>query len=235
LRKLKTFAGDIMMDSFYIDIHTHCHAAVSHDILRVVNLFAGEKIPGNDSNTFYSAGLHPWHINAENVDFLLQDVEKILQHPTVIAVGETGLDKLTEAPMELQKEIFLHHLFLAEKFAKPVFIHSVRSHFELINVYKKSGVKVPLIFHGFNGNAETAQQLLKLNCYFSFGIDLLKEKTKIIETFKNLPAGSLFLETDNSNTSIIEIYEKAAFLRHNSMDDLKHQIYQNFKKVFREI
>jgi TatD DNase family protein len=224
-----------MNKSFYIDVHTHQSSAEISDIFRVMNLFAGEMSDGIETNTKYSVGLHPWHIETGKNEKKLQEIEIALQNPMVIAIGETGLDKGTKVPMELQKEVFLQHLKLAEKYARPLIIHAVRSFFEIIEVYKKSGAHIPLIFHGFNGRQETAKQLLKHEVYFSFGKDLVLKKNRAIESFKCLPSERLFLETDDSNYSIKNIYEKAAFLRQMSVEDLKEQIYENYVKVFKEL
>lgn len=224
-----------MDETFYIDVHTHAQFVASSDTFRVVNRFAGEDVAPTDVNTVFSVGLHPWHIQSENNDEKYLNIEIALQNPLVVAIGETGLDKVIKVPLELQKEVFLQHLKLAEKYAKPAIIHAVRSFFEIIEVYKKSGAHIPLIFHGFNGGLETSKQLLKHGAFFSFGKDLLLKKPGAIESFKHLPSERLFLETDDSNYSIKDIYDKAAFLKQLSLEDLKEQIYQNYVKVFKLI
>ncbi len=224
-----------MNNQLYIDVHTHASSAALSDTFRVINLFAGEMPDGIEAYTKFSVGLHPWQIETESREQKLLEVEHALQNPMVIAVGETGLDKVIKVPMDLQKEVFRRHVVLAEKFGKPVIIHSVRSHFEVIEVYKNSGATIPLIFHGFTGSHQTAKQLLKHNIYFSFGKDLVTDRQKVIETFTTLPVERLFLETDDSDFSIEVIYEKAAFLKQMSVENFKKQMYQNFQQVFKII
>jgi TatD DNase family protein len=224
-----------MNNQLYIDVHTHASSKALSDTFRVINLFAGEMPDRLETNTKFSVGLHPWHIDTESREQKLPEVEYALQNPEVIAVGETGLDKVIKVPMEIQTAVFLDHLKLAGTYNKPVIIHAVKSFFEIIEIYKKSGVKVPLIFHGFAGNKETAGQLLKYNVFFSFGKDLLSEKKKVLEAFQFVPAERLFFETDDSQLSIQNIYEKASLLRETAVKDLKEQIYQNFHEVFDKV
>ena len=42
-------------------------------------------------------------------------LEELVRHPQVLAVGEAGLDKLADAPMDLQVEVFRCQACLAEE------------------------------------------------------------------------------------------------------------------------
>ncbi|NJM16633.1 MAG: hypothetical protein HC896_15840 [Bacteroidales bacterium] len=67
--------------------------------------------------------------------------------------------------------------------------------------------------------------------YLSYGQALLKSPGAQ-EACKNTPLDRLFLETDNKNTAVQEIYLAAAELCHISIDTLKQKIWDNLYNVF---
>ena len=74
---------------------------------------------------FYGAvGIHP-ECAADLPEDWLEQVEALLSHPKIVAVGEIGLDYHWEdaCPREKQKEVFLAQLELAKKHDLPVVIH----------------------------------------------------------------------------------------------------------------
>jgi TatD DNase family protein len=150
----------------------------------------------------------------------------------VIAVGETGLDRSIETPINLQHNIFSRHLSLAEKAGMPVIVHAVKSYPDIIRVYKESKAHVPLIIHGFRGNQQAAGQLLRHGFYLSFGNALLKQNSRSDKVLQNIPSRQLFLETDDTNTDITLLYERAAALRNLKSEQLMEIIERNFKKCF---
>jgi TatD DNase family protein len=105
-----------------------------------------------------------------------------------------------------------------------VVIHAVRSVSDLMPYLKKS--KVPFIFHGFNGNIQQANELLKYSAKLSFGKVLFDDK--MAEVFKQLPMDAFFLETDNASVSIETIYQTAAQLKGLSVDELKSAVFNTF-------
>ncbi|MFA7184854.1 MAG: TatD family hydrolase, partial [Victivallales bacterium] len=137
-----------------------------------------------------------------------------------------------ETPINLQHNIFSRHLSLAEKAGMPVIVHAVKSYPDIIRVYKESKAHVPLIIHGFRGNQQAAGQLLRHGFYLSFGTALLKQNSRSDQVFQNIPSRQLFLETDDTNTDITLLYERAAALRNLKSEQLMEIIERNFKKCF---
>jgi Tat protein secretion system quality control protein TatD with DNase activity len=87
----------------------------------------------------------------------------------VVAIGECGLDRNIDLPLDIQTSIFKRHIELAETLQKPLVIHCVRAFSELIALKKNTKSTVPWIIHGFHKKEEVFQQLLKHDFYFSFG------------------------------------------------------------------
>jgi TatD DNase family protein len=213
----------------YIDIHTH-HSLNSEEILGVQSLFLQDLDFQSIINTPFSAAIHPWHASkyeSKQVGLLL---EKLINQPNLIAIGETGLDKICPANYMLQKEVFELHLAFAEKLDKPMIIHAVKSWNDLTG-YLKS-VKVPCILHGYSEGVVLTKQLINMGCYFSLGKSILQASPRIKEAIEIIPVASLFLETDDSHESIKEIYREVSQIVNLSLESLKNQVYSNFRALF---
>ncbi len=213
--------------SKYIDIHSHQPYSSGVNIT-LCNLIEHEDVP---QEGYYTVGVHPWYIAADYAAQLLLLDDKAA-HSSVIAIGETGLDKLKGAPPELQQHIFHHHISLSEELKKPLIIHCVKSYEMLLSIHKKVNPKVPWVIHRYSGNSTTAQQLIAKGIFLSFGTALFQHDTKTTETFISLPENFIFLETDDSATPIEVIYRQAALLRKTEIEILKQQLYSNFTTVF---
>jgi TatD DNase family protein len=216
----------------YFDIHTH--SSITHEnVVQIRSLFPNQlKLMQQQPQVWYSVGWHPWHLDAENPDDVFLLIKKALENERVIALGETGLDRSISVSMDRQREILVHHLVLAEDAGKPVIIHAVKSYPDIIHAYKKAKVHIPLIVHGFRGNQQSAEQLLNHGFYLSFGAVLFNKNIALAQVFKNVPTKQLFLETDDSNADIRQLYERAARLRNSKTEQLMEIIEHNFKKCF---
>jgi TatD DNase family protein len=208
-----------------IDFHTH-HLTHNPGALELLNVFPNE----NPDGTFYSTGVHPWHLK-DNNDFEVSVVTSRLSDARCIAIGETGLDRKIPTPLSLQREVFVRHLLLAGQFKKPVIVHCVGAHDQLLSVKKETSVAVPLIIHGYSKNERLAAQLLEAGFYLSFGIRLL-ESASLQKAFVDTPEDRFFLETDSFDVTIEEVYAKAAQLRKTGALQLQAQLKKNFNTVF---
>jgi TatD DNase family protein len=192
--------------------------------------------PGEDDKfrhpCFFSVGLHPWYVNSGSMEKHLGWVEQQADNPQVLAIGEAGFDKTIDVPWKDQEHAFERQLALAEKFCKPLILHCVRSYNELMNYRNQSNQKIPWIFHWFNASAEIAHELLRKNCYLSFGHLLFNETSKAFRVFPEIPVSSVFFETDDASFNIQEISNRAAFLKGLSLFSLMGQIHSNFKTCF---
>jgi TatD DNase family protein len=215
----------------FIDIHTHT-SAEEWDTVTVRNIFPGEAIPAFRGKDFFSVGLHPWYIKSpkENNE-LLQIMEEALDFEHVIFAGEAGLDKYVNNDYEEQLRVFEAQAFIAEEFQKPLIIHCVRAYYDLIGIHNKIRPVMPWILHGYGGNPEITEQMLKRNVFFSFGGNILKERPDVIESYCTIPCERIYFETDESDTDIREIYEKGACLKNMSLNELKRLIWENFNRI----
>lgn len=214
----------------YIDIHTHSFYRDPETTL-VLNVFPDE-VEKLELPVYCSVGLHPWHVNEASWEKQIEKVSKAAAGRNVLCIGETGLDKAVSNSYEIQQLAFSAQLAMAETLKKPPVIHCVRSYSELLAIRKKSDLSIPWIFHWFNADEHTARELIRKNCYLSFGHLLFNERSKAFRVFKTMPADHLFFETDDAGYSIREIYSRAADVRKLSLTFLESQIMDNFGNCF---
>ena len=183
---------------------------------------------------YYSYGIHPWETDKADfqVDAALKQLEERLQLPNVIALGEAGLDKMHKENFEKQITVFERQIELSEVLQKPMILHDVKSHNEILALRKNHKAKQPWILHGFNGTEQDIQQLTGQGLYLSVGESLLHSERKIVKSLKNIPLESLFLETDMAEIGIEIVYEVAARLLEMDWETLRTRIFANFARLF---
>ena len=210
----------------YFNLHTH-HPENNPVVVEMVNQYP------NDFRDLphFSVGIHPWHVESQNLDSEIATLENQIQHANCLAIGECGLDKRSKIQYDLQLDAFERQLNLALKYKKPVIVHCVASFSEVILAKKKMKSDVPMIIHGFAKNAVTAKQLIDNGFYLSFGKFLMKNP-ELKSVFNSVPDDRIFLETDSMETGIKDVYIRAASYKDISVDAIQNMIKKNVKTVF---
>ena len=149
-----------------------------------------------------AVGIHP-NSTAEAAAGDWQRVVALLDHPRVVALGETGLDRYRDfAPLELQQEFLDRHLRLAQERDLPVIIHCRDAAADLMPMLRAAVARGPLrgILHAFSGDAALAAECLALGLHISFAgnvsysnkkFDMLRAAARIV------PDDRLLIETDS--------------------------------------
>jgi len=211
-------------------INLHTHRANRNGNIQVLNVFA-QDLPIDDPDYFFSTGLHPWHIVTANLEECFRAIDQAAMQKDMLAVGECGLDRLINADFALQEWCFKQQIQIAEKHGKPLIIHCVRAYSDILKQKKESKSGLPWIIHGYRGNLQTTLSLIKQNFYFSVGEQLLKDKAKH-DIFRSIPIDRLFLETDDHEILISEIYSMATQILNIDKNELDQILVSNFKTVF---
>lgn len=214
----------------YINIHSH--KLNNREGIVIYNAMNIYDIPKPEENFYISTALHPWYLKPELWMNPLNDYEAEIAQDQIFAIGECGMDLAIKIKADVQKTIFGKHLQWAEKYDKPLIIHCVKAFNEVIAMKKKANLKQACIIHCFNNNINIAKQLLNADFYLSFGEAIFQNNSNAALALKITPIDKLFLETDESELSIKEIYNKAAELLGMELELLVKQIDTNFKKVF---
>jgi TatD DNase family protein len=211
----------------FFNLHTHKYTN-QDSVLELVNQYPQEF---DGAIQYYSVGIHPWYIVKDRVEVDLAIIESKLKEPNCLAIGECGLDKRIEIPIELQQMVFERQLLLAQKYNKAVVIHCVAAFQEVIETKKRLNISVPMIIHGFSKNGQVANQLIANGFHISFGKYLLQKK-ELKEVFIKIPNDRIFLETDTIEEGIETVYQLAANYKEITVLKIQEIINSNFAEVF---
>lgn len=204
----------------YINIHTHFTTGRQ---IEVVSRTFNDVLP-----EYFSFGIHPWEIDKwENK---LEIFNSFLSLKGCLAVGEIGLDKLKGPEINKQIAVFKRQIHFSEEFHLPVILHCVKAWNELKVLKRELNPKQPWIFHGFAKSALT-DDVLKEGIFISIGNAILTSPS-LQSALKNIPLDRLFLETDDADCSIEDIYAKVSELKNIPLSQLQSQLEENFKNVF---
>ena len=219
-----------MLETPFVNIHTHT-AKPRGNLLQIINLNLEAFHP---KQGYYSYGIHPWAL--DDFNFQLEEafvlLEERLQSPNVLALGEAGLDKIHKDSFEQQITIFERQIDLSEALQKPMILHDVKSHNEILALRKKHKAKQPWILHGFNGTEQDIQQLTRQGLYLSVGESVLHSERKINKSLKNIPLDLLFLETDMAESDIETVYKAAAKILDIDITVLQRRLFTNFATLW---
>lgn len=215
------------MGADWINIHTHRPGAG----INIVDTCLGEVAWDAGDVIYFSEGIHPMYIG-EGTEQRLAEIGQAAAAGKIVAVGEAGLDRNSPAPMVEQLMWFERQVAIAGQYDLPLIIHGVRTIPELITVYKKYRSPRNWIMHGFNNRREILQDLLRHGFYVSAGRHAMNEESHIYQLLPEIPADRLFIETDNSDYTIEEVYRKVAERRNVPVEELQRIVRMNFEEVF---
>ena len=87
-------------------------------------------------------------------DEVLAELAALAAQPSVVAVGETGLDYYRDhAPPEVQQEWFRAHIEIAKDTGKALVIHDREAHDDVLRLLAEEGAPEQVVFHCFSGGA----------------------------------------------------------------------------------
>jgi TatD DNase family protein len=210
------------MNAPLVDLHTHNRDKGDH--LKVVSLFLGDSKP---KELPFSVGIHPYHANTSLDDLPL----RFEMYQEMVAVGEIGLDRTIDIPIDVQHRAFTKQIEIAIARNLPVILHCVKAYADMLSILKRYP-NHPFIFHAFDAKGNILESLLKFNCYFSVGMRELT-RPKAAERIKKIPTDRLFLETDDGNSPILTVYQCASSLLDTEVEPLAKQLYINYKRLFK--
>ncbi len=213
----------------FVDIHTH-QPSHAQTVVEVVN-----KLPFDvktEPSGFFSAGVHPWYIEGEQMEAYRHWLEELLIDPHCLMVGEAGLDGSCLTGEDVQRRFFQWQIALSASLKKPLLVHCVRKYNEMIVLSDRYNSHPHWILHGFQSSVEMVYHLLERNFLFSFGAALLRPNTKLVASLRAIPVDRLFFETDDSGLPIGQIYHAAAAILELDVELLKEMIFNNFNRLF---
>jgi len=218
----------------YIDSHAHLYSEEFRSDLPEVLQRArdggveGLIVPGTNVETSREAialaeryefvaacvGVHP-HEAGKAADGDFEVIEKLSQHPKVVAIGEIGLDYHYDfSSPAIQQQAFRRQLQMAARRGLPVVVHTRDSIDDAVaivedvarvnkqwaerqeNVHTRSpGGRG--VFHCFTGTPEQAWKLIEMGFYVSYPGIVTFKNSPVIETLKRIGYDHILLETDS--------------------------------------
>lgn len=159
----------------------------------VLSVELAEKYP----YIYAAVGVHPENIGEDFDAGYISKLENLLtSHEEVVAVGEIGLDyHFRDDNKQIQKEVFLKQIELANKYNLPVLVHDREAHGDTMEMLRNTKPKG--IVHCFSGSVEMAKEVVKLGMYLGIGgVVTFKNAKTIVEVVREMPLCAMVLETD---------------------------------------
>lgn len=198
---------------------------------------------------YFTVGISPNDLSAN----WEQDVEKIEQilieeadNKKLVAVGEIGLDYHYDTDKEWQKKAFIKQIELANKYNKPIQIHTRDAVMDTIQILKDHPVNKKGIFHCCPFNRELVKEALKLGFYISISGPVTFKNSKNAEEIVNMvPNDRILVETDspylspepnrgkrNDSRNVKFNAQKIADFKNVDISKIARITYENANRIF---
>ena len=168
----------------------------------VASSLAAVRLAETYPNAFAAVGIHPNSCAEAGQDDWSQ-IAALVDHPRVVALGETGLDRYWDfAPLDLQREYFERHLRLGQQRGLPVIIHCREAQADLMPMLHQAAARDPLrgILHAFSGDAAMAADCIAMGLFISFAGNVTytnKKFQSLRAAAVTIPDDRILVETDS--------------------------------------
>ena len=156
------------------------------------------EIAQKHTNVFASVGIHP-HDAGKATQEDIDELETLITHPKVVAIGEVGLDFYHNlSARDVQRKTL--KMFLDWSLTKeyPLIIHTREADEDILNIIReKSKTGWRGVFHCFSGDAKMAEQVMEMGFHISFTGNVTFKNSHSVHVMKNIPVEKLMIETDS--------------------------------------
>lgn len=207
-----------------VDAHTHldaCGAESADDVRAIVDRAAAVGVQAVvtiaddiesarwvteaadwDARVYAAVALHPTRADALTEEAKTV-IERLAEHPRVVAIGETGMDMYWPGKLEgcaepaAQRDAFAWHIDLAKRTGKPLMIHNREADAEVLDVLSAEGAPGTVIFHCFSSDGAMARTCVANGWLLSLaGTVSFKNAHGLREAAALIPPEQLLVETD---------------------------------------
>lgn len=194
---------------------------------------------------FTSVGVHP-HDASKVQEHHYALIERLAQHPKVVAIGETGLDYHYDySPRDLQLDVFRRQVELAARVDLPVIVHTREADDDTAAILR-GAPHTRGVLHCFTSGAGLADTALELGLLISFsGIVTFPNARNLLDIARHVPADRLLVETDcpylaptphrgkrNEPAFVVNTAQFLAEARGVTLEQLAAQTSENFRRLF---
>jgi TatD DNase family protein len=141
-------------------------------------------------------GVHPNYCHQVELDELPQ-LRGLQNHPSVVALGEMGLDYHYEyAPKSRQAQFLEAQLQIADELKRPVIIHCREAADDCLAILNNFS-SVSAVFHCFTGSADEARRIWDRGYLLGFtGVVTFKNGQALRDIAAAVPVEQILVETD---------------------------------------
>ena len=198
---------------------------------------------------YATAGISPNDVEdiKYKVDESILKIEEIAKNKKVVAIGEIGLDYYwNKENKDLQKEVFIKQIELANKLDLPIVIHTRDAFVDTIEILKQNNVNRKGIFHCCPLNQELVKEAVKLGYYISLsGVITFKNAKNVKDILELIPDDKLLIETDspylspeplrgtrNNSMNVKYVAGKIAEIKNKELEEIADLTNKNAKRIF---
>ena len=151
-----------------------------------------------DENIYAMIGIYPSEAKTYTQEVEDRMIELAKNHK-VKAVGEIGLDYYWDKSIvDLQKEVYVKQILLANKLNLPIVIHDREAHKDAYDLLLEYNQSSKALFHCFSGSVEFMRECVKKGWYIALGgVVTFKNAVKMKDVAREIPLDKLVLETDS--------------------------------------
>lgn len=210
------------------------------------------ELAARDRRVFATVGVHP-HDAAELDDAGRRELERLVELPRVVAVGECGLDyHYDHSPRDVQRRVFAEQVALARRRGLPVSVH-VRddgpgAYDELLDIWRaEGGGALEGVLHCYTGTLAFARAALDHGFFVSFsGILTFKRDRGLRAVAAALPLDRTLVETDspllapegfrgrrNEPARVVAVGETLARVHGRAPEEIADITARNARRLFR--
>lgn len=197
-------------------------------------------------NVRCAIGIHPNYTHEADPNDVAR-LREIQSDPTVVALGEMGLDYFHHyAPRERQLQFFEAQLQLAQELNRPVVIHNREATDDTLAAMRNfPGVRA--VFHCFTGSPAEARKILDAGYLLGFtGAITFKRNDALREAVALTPLDRMLVETDspyltpepkrsqktNEPALVVHVAEVAARVKGLSVEEIDRATTANAESFF---
>lgn len=252
----------------YTDSHTHLYLdAFSEDrdamVKRALDSGVSKMLlPNIDSSTteamfemasaypgicFPMMGLHPTSVQ-ENYREELAGIEKLLDRPGIVAIGESGIDLYWDKTHIKEQEIaFKTQIAWAKKTDLPLVIHARDSFREIFRMMDETGTDgLKGVFHSFTGGQAELKKALSFGFHIGINGIVTFKNSELWKILRDIPMDRLLLETDspflapvpfrgrrNESAYLVHVAEKVAEISNLAVEEIGAITSRNALDLFK--
>ncbi|MEM3791281.1 MAG: TatD family hydrolase [Candidatus Micrarchaeaceae archaeon] len=184
------------------------------------------------NGVFGVVGISPDFADKEK-ERLKEVKDVIMKSPSIVGIGEIGLDRKISPDLHVQEEVFREQLRLAKELDLPVVIHSRKAIEEVITIMKEEKVQRAMM-HFFEGDVQEVEKLSNIKFLISISPGESSKKKRVI---RNVSIDKIVAESDSPAAakfpwSVIDTYELIAKIKGLSIRECAYQIQENIKNFF---